>query len=57
MRVNHREPELENHDRGLDWDLPRLLQRRGLLKLVAGAGLSEERTTCGASRRPTPTVR
>ena len=40
MRVNHREPELENHDRGLDWDLPRLLQRRGLLKLVAGAGLA-----------------
>ncbi|HZA71448.1 MAG TPA: hypothetical protein VE476_00900, partial [Propionibacteriaceae bacterium] len=34
------EPELENHDRGLDWDLPRLLQRRGLLKLVAGAGLA-----------------
>ena len=34
MRVNHREPELENHDRGLDWDLPRLLERRGLLKLV-----------------------
>jgi protocatechuate 3,4-dioxygenase beta subunit len=40
MRVSHREPELENHDRGLDWDLPRLLQRRGLLKLVAGAGLA-----------------
>jgi protocatechuate 3,4-dioxygenase beta subunit len=40
MRVNHREPELENHDRGLDWDLPRLLQRRGMLKLVAGAGLA-----------------
>ena len=29
MRVNHREPEPENHDRGLDWDLPRPLQRRG----------------------------
>lgn len=37
-RVNHREPDLENHHRGLDWDLPRLLQRRGPLKLVAGAG-------------------
>ena len=35
MRVNHREPDLENHDRGLDYDLPRLLQRRGMLKLVA----------------------
>ena len=40
MRVNHREADLENHDRGLDYDLPRLLQRRGMLKLVAGAGLA-----------------
>jgi protocatechuate 3,4-dioxygenase beta subunit len=40
MRVNHRESERENHDRGLDYDLPRLLERRGLLKLVAGAGLA-----------------
>ena len=40
MRVDHRENELENHDRGLDYDLPRLLQRRGMLKLVIGAGLA-----------------
>jgi protocatechuate 3,4-dioxygenase beta subunit len=40
MRVNHRETDLENHDRGLDHDLPRLLQRRGMLKLVLGAGLA-----------------
>jgi protocatechuate 3,4-dioxygenase beta subunit len=40
MRVNHREPDLENHDRGLDYDLPRVLQRRGMLKLVVGAGLA-----------------
>jgi protocatechuate 3,4-dioxygenase beta subunit len=40
MHVHHREADLENHDRGLDHDLPRLLQRRGLLKLVAGAGLA-----------------
>jgi protocatechuate 3,4-dioxygenase beta subunit len=40
MRVDHRESDLENHDRGLDYDLPRLLQRRGMLKLVAGAGLA-----------------
>jgi hypothetical protein len=38
--VNHREKDLENHDRGLDYDLPRLLHRRGMLKLVAGAGLA-----------------
>jgi protocatechuate 3,4-dioxygenase beta subunit len=40
MRVNHRETDLENHDRGLDYDLPRLLDRRGMLKLVAGVGLA-----------------
>ncbi len=40
MHVYHRESDLENHDRGLDYDLPRLLQRRGLLKLVAGVGLA-----------------
>ncbi|MET1007998.1 MAG: intradiol ring-cleavage dioxygenase [Propionibacteriaceae bacterium] len=39
MRVNHRESEIENHDVGLDQDLPRLLHRRGLLQLVAGASL------------------
>jgi protocatechuate 3,4-dioxygenase beta subunit len=40
MRVSHQETDLENHDRGLDYDLPRLLHRRGMLKLVAGAGLA-----------------
>jgi protocatechuate 3,4-dioxygenase beta subunit len=40
MRVDHREKGLENHDRGLDYDLPRLLHRRGMLKLVAGIGLA-----------------
>jgi hypothetical protein len=38
MRVNHTEPDLENHDRGLDHDLPRLIGRRGLLTLAIGAG-------------------
>jgi hypothetical protein len=40
MRINHYETDLENHDRGLDYDLPRLLHRRGMLKLVAGVGLA-----------------
>ena len=40
MRIDHREEDLENHDRGLDYDLPRLLHRRGMLKLVAGVGLA-----------------
>ena len=39
MRVNHQEADLENHDRGLDYDLPRLLRRRGLLTMVAGASV------------------
>ncbi len=39
MHLNHREDELENHDRGLDFDLPRLLHRRGMLQLLAGASL------------------
>jgi hypothetical protein len=30
MRVDHRESDLEDHDRGQDYDLPRLLERRGL---------------------------
>ncbi|HET9778111.1 MAG TPA: intradiol ring-cleavage dioxygenase [Propionibacteriaceae bacterium] len=62
MRVNHRETELENHDRGLDYDLPRLLHRRGMLKLVAGVGLAGaglitlgacgSETTTGAASSP-----
>jgi protocatechuate 3,4-dioxygenase beta subunit len=40
MRINHHETDLQNHDRGLDYDLPRLLHRRGMLKLVAGVGLT-----------------
>jgi protocatechuate 3,4-dioxygenase beta subunit len=40
MRINHRETDLENHDRGLDYDLPWLVHRRGMLKLVAGVGLA-----------------
>jgi hypothetical protein len=34
MRVRHRDDELENLDRGLDYDLPRLLQRPGPAQLA-----------------------
>jgi len=44
MRVNHRETDLENHDRGLDYDLPRLLQRARQL-LVANRWRTEQSTT------------
>ena len=61
MRVYHREADLENHDRGLDYDLPRLLHRRGMLKLVAGAGLAGTGlitlAACGDPTRATPQVR
>jgi protocatechuate 3,4-dioxygenase beta subunit len=57
MRVNHRETDLENHDRGLDHDLPRLLQRRGMLKLIAGAGLAGAGlVTLGACANSTTTT-
>jgi hypothetical protein len=57
MRVDQRERDLENHDRGLDYDLPRLLHRRGMLKLVAGAGLaSAGLITLGACAQSTSTA-
>lgn len=57
MRVKHRETDLENHDRGLDYDLPRLLHRRGMLKLVAGVGLaSAGLITLGACASDTGTA-
>jgi protocatechuate 3,4-dioxygenase beta subunit len=57
MRIDHREKDLENHDRGLDYDLPRLLDRRGLLKLVGGAGLaSTGLITLGACAEATSTA-
>ena len=57
MRVSHRETDLENHDRGLDYDLPRLLHRRGMLKLVAGVGLAGAGLiTLGACARDTGTA-
>jgi len=46
MRVHHVESDLENHDRGLDYDLPRLIGRRGLLTLAIGAGAA---TVAGCS--------
>lgn len=56
MRINHHEDDLENHDLGLDHDLPRLVRRRGLIKLVAGAGLVTL-TACGTEAAgDTPTT-
>jgi protocatechuate 3,4-dioxygenase beta subunit len=57
LRIEHREKDLENHDRGLDYDLPRLLHRRGMLKLVAGVGLAGAGLiTLGACASGDPTL-
>jgi protocatechuate 3,4-dioxygenase beta subunit len=38
-RHHHEDGELEDHDRGLAFDLGTLLNRRGMLGLIAGAGV------------------
>jgi len=39
MNANPITQDLEDHDRGLELDLPTILHRRSLLKFVGGAGL------------------
>lgn len=46
--------ELEDHDRGLDHDLPRILNRRSALGLFGGVGAAALVTACGADA---PTAR
>jgi protocatechuate 3,4-dioxygenase beta subunit len=40
--------ELEDHDRGLSHDLPRMLNRRRALTIFGGAGLAAALAACGA---------
>jgi protocatechuate 3,4-dioxygenase beta subunit len=40
--------ELEEHDRGLSHDLPRMLNRRRALSIFGGAGLAAALAACGA---------
>jgi protocatechuate 3,4-dioxygenase beta subunit len=40
--------ELEDHDRGLSHDLPRMLSRRRALTIFGGAGLAATLAACGA---------
>ena len=40
--------ELEDHDRGLSHDLPRMLNRRRALSIFGGAGLAAALAACGA---------
>ena len=43
--------ELEDHDRGLDHDLPRILDRRAALGLLGGVGVGVLATACAAEPR------
>ena len=40
MHTNEFNQPIEDHDRGLELDLPTILQRRSLLKIMGGAGLA-----------------
>ena len=39
MTIDHDDHELEDHDRGLAFDMSTLLHRRRVLQLIGGAGL------------------
>jgi protocatechuate 3,4-dioxygenase beta subunit len=45
---DHEDHEIEDHDRGLSYDLPTLLNRRRALSLLGGAGLVAALAACGA---------
>jgi protocatechuate 3,4-dioxygenase beta subunit len=47
--------ELHEHDRGLSYDLPRLLSRRRALTLFGGAGLAALASACAADRNSSTT--
>jgi len=47
--MEQHDDELHDHDRGLAFDLPRLLGRRRALQLMAGGGLATLVAACGGS--------
>jgi protocatechuate 3,4-dioxygenase beta subunit len=51
----HDHEELHDHDRGLSYDLPRLLSRRRALTLFGGAGLAAFTLACAADSSPSTT--
>ncbi|GAA2097473.1 hypothetical protein GCM10009841_09810 [Microlunatus panaciterrae] len=46
MRINHREDDLENHDRGLDYDLPTDPAARCTQNKIATSQLALPESTC-----------
>jgi protocatechuate 3,4-dioxygenase beta subunit len=51
----HDHEELHDHDRGLSYDLPRLLSRRRALTLFGGAGLAALTAACAVDGNPNTT--
>jgi protocatechuate 3,4-dioxygenase beta subunit len=52
MGHNRPDSDLEDHDRGLSFDLPTLLNRRRALTLFGGAGIAAALAACGAGSTP-----
>lgn len=48
--------ELHDHDRGLGFDLPRLIGRRRLLAVVGGGGLAVALAACGSDKQSASTT-
>ena len=61
MLCHMSDPEIEDHDKGLAFDLPKLITRRRALGLFAGGLATTALAACGAPRspraRPRPPVR
>jgi protocatechuate 3,4-dioxygenase beta subunit len=47
---------MEDHDRGLQFDMPKLLSRRKALGLFGGSVVTAALAACGASKSPEPTT-
>jgi protocatechuate 3,4-dioxygenase beta subunit len=46
---HHDHGEIEDHDKGLDFDLPKLISRRRVIGILAGSATSAVLASCGAS--------
>jgi protocatechuate 3,4-dioxygenase beta subunit len=46
---HHHDGELEDHDKGLDFDMPKFISRRRVLGILAGSATSAALAACGAS--------
>jgi protocatechuate 3,4-dioxygenase beta subunit len=55
--VNHdRRDEVKDHDRGLDFDLPKLVSRRAVVGLLAGGAGTAVLAACGSSSKDAATT-